>query len=892
MFIVRWCKRLQISVIACSALLAFAQFCGLSPARGSARSTTEILAPDALLEEANRLAWLGNWYRAGAFYSHAEAQFSLKHDQRNERYAEVGRLRANSQSMPADQLARAYSSILNDPVARADRKLRLWCLAAKGYTDINLNSAAAKKDWTEALQIATELEEEQWAARATGELGTIAFLEGDTARAVSLIGKAIFSSYKTGDIDAQIRLLSMLGNGFNEEHRFPEALIILRRAVSTAQANPDAGYPFIAYTALVASLIGQGDYPLAEQTIEQTLDQARTQHMQLAVAEMLMLSGDLALVRSDLPRARSVYAQAGDITRKLRFIRGIADTMFPLASVEQRLGDRRRAVEDLQIGLAASRKLGDRYYLPRDLTALAELKIADRRFREAESLFDQAEDMLDDIIVHQHSFQEGTAHAGSMSATYLEHFRLEEKLGQVDGAFRVIERVRGRTVAGKLSIREQTGPRSPAISKIENDIAATQLSLLQASSKSRSDVMEKLLGEERRLAYQLNDEGLNRIETLPKPPPLQIIQKSLRPDEVLAEYVLDEPASFCIVVSRSSKRLITLPAGSKFIWQLVQSYLGELNAHKSGDPFSVDLYRLLLAPVVNSFPEPRLIISADGVLYGLPFEALKDENGFVVRSKIISYTPSGSVLWHLRKASFHESPRPLLAVGAVDYKFTREFPDWFTHTATGAAVTRGLAEFSGAHLNDLPGSRNEVLAIQAVAGPDAKVLLGQNATETRFKSEPLPEFRIIHLATHASADPQYPDRAALILGVAPKTPDDGLLQVREIMGLSLNADLVTLSACETSIGADRREAGVVNLEEAFLIAGARAVLASFWNVEDNSTTALMKAFYQHLANREDKALALTNAKRDILNRYGDTSPYYWAGFVMVGQGAEQVPFGK
>jgi CHAT domain-containing protein len=108
------------------------------------------------------------------------------------------------------------------------------------------------------------------------------------------------------------------------------------------------------------------------------------------------------------------------------------------------------------------------------------------------------------------------------------------------------------------------------------------------------------------------------------------------------------------------------------------------------------------------------------------------------------------------------------------------------------------------------------------------------------------------------------------------------------MQLSLNADLVTLSACETRVGADRQEAGVVNLEQAFLIAGARAVLASLWNVEDNSTTALMTAFYQHLAEGEDKALALTHAKRDMLDRYGEPSPYYWAGFVMVGEAAESV----
>jgi CHAT domain-containing protein len=184
-----------------------------------------------------------------------------------------------------------------------------------------------------------------------------------------------------------------------------------------------------------------------------------------------------------------------------------------------------------------------------------------------------------------------------------------------------------------------------------------------------------------------------------------------------------------------------------------------------------------------------------------------------------------------------------------------------------------------------------VLAIAQIAGPHAELLLGQNATESAFKGRELADYRVIHLATHAAADPQYPDRAALVLGIAPNTSDDGLLQVREIMRLSLNAELVTLSACDTDVGTAEGEAGVVNLEQAFLIAGARAVVASLWNVEDRSTTALMKAFYTHLAQHEDKALALAHAKRDMLERYGDASPYYWAPFVMVGEGAQPVSFG-
>jgi CHAT domain-containing protein len=377
-----------------------------------------------------------------------------------------------------------------------------------------------------------------------------------------------------------------------------------------------------------------------------------------------------------------------------------------------------------------------------------------------------------------------------------------------------------------------------------------------------------------------------------KPAALKTIQAVLGEDEVLVEYVLDEPKSFCIVITRKSADLLVLPAGSNKLQTVTGSYLSELKSRRSGEPFAAELYSLLLEPVLNSFQQSRLIISADGILHLLPFEALSHGNSFVVDSKVVSYTPSATVLWRLRTTQIAESRRPLLAVGAVEYKLVRALPKRVERGSLTAVVVRGLAELSGSRLEDLPASRDEVLAIAQIAGPNTELLLGQKATESAFKNQALADYRVIHLATHAAADPQYPDRAALVLGIAPNTSDDGLLQVREIMRLPLKAELVTLSACDTDVGTAEGEAGVMSLEQAFLVAGARAVVASLWNVEDNSTTALMKAFYTHLAQHEDKALALAHAKRDMLEHYGDPSPFYWAPFVLVGEGAQPVSFGR
>jgi CHAT domain-containing protein len=200
-----------------------------------------------------------------------------------------------------------------------------------------------------------------------------------------------------------------------------------------------------------------------------------------------------------------------------------------------------------------------------------------------------------------------------------------------------------------------------------------------------------------------------------------------------------------------------------------------------------------------------------------------------------------------------------------------------------------LADLPSSHLQNLPESRQEVLSIARIAGADSKVLLGRDATETAFKAQPISQYRVVHLAVHAIADSQLPDRSALVLA-ADNPPEDGLLQVREIARLRLNADLVTLSACQTGIGPMEGEAGVMSLEQAFLMAGAKAVVASLWNVEDQSTTILMEGFYRHLAEHEDKAMALAHAKQDFLEQHRNLSAFYWAGFVIEGEGAGTISF--
>ena len=119
--------------------------------------------------------------------------------------------------------------------------------------------------------------------------------------------------------------------------------------------------------------------------------------------------------------------------------------------------------------------------------------------------------------------------------------------------------------------------------------------------------------------------------------------------------------------------------------------------------------------------------------------------------------------------------------------------------------------------------------------------------------------------------------------------DDGVLEAREIMDMTLTSDLVVLSACETGRGRYGRGEGVVGMAWALFVAGSPAVVVSQWKVDAASTTDLMVAFHGSLQTRTRtgatlfrKADALQRASRAVLGDPRYRHPYYWAGFVVIG----------
>jgi CHAT domain-containing protein len=177
----------------------------------------------------------------------------------------------------------------------------------------------------------------------------------------------------------------------------------------------------------------------------------------------------------------------------------------------------------------------------------------------------------------------------------------------------------------------------------------------------------------------------------------------------------------------------------------------------------------------------------------------------------------------------------------------------------------------------------EVESIGRIYGANATVLTGAAASKDAFRLS-APGAGIIHLATYGVLNKRNP--LFSFVELAQSEADNGRLEVREALGLSLHARLLVLSACQTALSSGTLEDvpvgdDWVGLVEAFLIAGASNVMGTLWAVEDRATARLMERFYLALKSGQPAPGALAEAQRSTLREAATTHPFYWAGFSIV-----------
>ena len=850
-------------------------------------------SPKALLAQADRLAMLYNWPRAIPLYVEAGNKFRAVHNKDGELQARLGWIRAEAYQDPSTALTDEIAKDMHSPTVQADTGLMLRCLLAKAALEEEVNENSSRDTWEGVQKLATKLKDHRWQKRAQAELGIIEFLDGDVAAANQDLKSAVTSMFMHLDLGGAVYYTSIVGNGFVEAGQPHTGIKYCQIAIKTADVSKDMGFPFMAYEGEARGLIALHRENEAKQVLNEAIHKAQAENSFAAEAQLLVVQGEEDIATNQT-RAIQELRHTTDFCSQHGFDHVLAWATVELATAYQNKGDLADAARYAALAERRTEALEDKYHLPEDFALMAGLAAKAGRVEKADRLYCRAEDVTQGLLVSLPSRQVESSLIAMLSNVYLGHFQLAAlKLRNTSKAFDILESARGRAIADQLrSGMPIDRPRNQETEAAQKEISQLQIQLLHSTlPRERRSLLERLFRADQMLGPEGESETpIQKASLRGTPVDLSEIQRSLNSREGILEYVLDTPQSFCLYITRHRAGVATLPSSREQIDKLVADYRRQVLTRMNDFPASHELYSALINPLPAWVLRPTLIVVPDGELNLIPFDALTDNNGrYILATHVVSYAPSATVL-NLIENSRRKNPAPImfLGLGGVQYQPTND-PESLTSDFQSTTALSDPFGLKAHPLPDLPYSTDEVNSAGKIFGSSSVLLVGLEASEAAFKAKPLERFKIIHIAAHGIANPLYPDRAALVLGLDPGHPDDGLLQAREIRELRLNADLVTLSACDTGIGRLDGEEGIENIERAFLYAGAKSVLASLWAASDIYTTDLMDRFYRSLQAGQDEGEALRNAKLDLLKKFkGQAVPFYWAGFTLVGDSATTV----
>ena len=278
-------------------------------------AVAQVADPHKLLAEADRLAWLRVWTRAEPLYAKAREAFIASGDERNALYAEVSRLRGQLPTLAVPEVSERLSEYLDNPLVQSDDRLRLRVLIIKGETDEDLDPSLSQRSWTEALALAQKLNEPAWANRARGELGLVAFLQGDTNTAVVNLGQAIKVAETNGDTSSLVRWLTLFGHGFVELGRPEQAFDFYERALKIARAVPELQMPFMTLVGKADALARVGRLDEAEALVKATLAEAAKEGSLGYQAELTVRLASIAAARKQTDQALEELSRAAEFAQ-------------------------------------------------------------------------------------------------------------------------------------------------------------------------------------------------------------------------------------------------------------------------------------------------------------------------------------------------------------------------------------------------------------------------------------------------------------------------------------------------------------------------------------------------------------------------------------------------
>jgi CHAT domain-containing protein len=737
------------------------------------------------------------------------------------------------------------------------------------------NYSEALKYYEESLEIATKLKAIEEKANCLNNIGAIYIDAGNYDRALEYLMQALNIDKQLKDYSNISKDLSNIGSAFRRKGMISEnkddfnsALNYYDESLDMAIKNKDEYIQIRALNNIGTILSYLNENTKALSNFQSAFNKA--QGIQDIEGRSMILN-NIGIVYSQLGNygeSTKYYQKAIDLALETKEGKFLWEPYLEIANSYRNLNNLSVALDNYKKSISVIEKI-------RSNINSEELKATyfgtDRRIEAYQGIIDLL------IKLNQKDPDKGY---GAQAFNYLERAKARSFLDSIE-----VSKIDITEGISQQLLNQET--------ELMNEISKlyTKLLIPQLSPEQRNSINKELENCEQQL------ESLKReIRTAspayanlryPKSITLSEAQSELLDEETaFFAYTLAKENSYAFVITKNNLKVFPLPE-RKEIQRLVREYLTAITDVQNQD-FHVGyrLYKDLIRPGLDDKKIKKIIFVPDDVLYFLPFETLlAKENGreWLIKDYDIAYVPSLSSLRELidRKKAVSQRPRKdILAVGDPSFGTHEiEMPasgndDVFQDYSSAADYKFSRLKYSGV----------EIEKIASLFKPAKRdILERRQASEENVKKENLSDYRIIHFATHALIDDKKPARSAIVLALDQNPKEDGFLQMREVFNLKLNADLVTLSACQTGLGQLIRGEGIEGLNRAFFYAGASSVMLSLWAINDQASYQLLERFYYHLRSAQPILGALRQAKLEMIESEVLSHPYYWGGFIVTGE---------
>ena len=770
-----------------------------------------------------------------------------------------------------------------------------------------------------AQGIAEQLNDQEGIIQVLRSLGKVHIEQSNYTQAINYYQKSLKLSQDIGSKLDIARALNNIGSVYFYQGHYTQALEYYHRSLRLEQESGNKVGIADSMANVATANSALGNYVQAIEYYQKSLKLSQELNNKLTIANVSGNLGDIYAAQANYALAIEYYQKCLKLCEELGHKFGIAIMLLSIARAQVSQGNFSQVLQYAERAAAIAKEIGAPEWFWQARTTAGEAYRLLNKPDQASQAFDEAittiEQMRNQVAGgaqdQQRFFESKVTPYYDMVAHLISQKKHAQALTYAERAkARVLLDVlrSGRTnVTKAMTTQEQQRER-----ELDSEIVSINSQIERLRRQPDPVVLTDLNArlQKARLEYEAFQTSLYAAHPELKVQRGQIEPATLErasellPDArtALVEFVVGQENTYIFVLTKDGRagmdnrakpelRVYTVAIKANELSKRIERFRGLLaEGNLDFQEPARQLYDLLLKPAERHLKgKSTLCILPDGVLWELPFQALQPRAGaYLLQHHAIFYAPSLSVLGEMvrlagqRDSSFAQ-PQSLLAFG--------------NPALSQETIARATANRSDENLTPLPAAEKEVQTLAQLYGhARSKVFIGTEAREETAKKL-AGNYKILHFATHGLLDDNSPLYSRVLLSqVNNDRSEDGLLEAREIMQLDLKASIAVLSACQTGRGRVGAGEGVIGMAWAFFIAGCPTTVVSQWKVDSSSTAVLMIEFHRHLTRRQltsknlaksataSKAQALQRAALSLLKDKRYSHPFYWAGFIVVGDG--------